>query len=281
MTTFQPTKGLLAGIALEEWEAQDLANAADSQVRNKIERITFYKSELRRKNFRGISFSECNFAKSKFEQVTFRKCTFAKVDFTRTSFVDCTFSECRFVNCDPYYAAFNKCAVNPSEFKECYSQDSDWNKALILFSNLREDLEKEGNGRMARIAEYYYRVWERRRLYRLWKVNETSSFWPWFRNFTVAALTGYGERPMYLGSWMLVLVTLMAFVYLKWFPYALASNQNGFTDYWYFSFKVFCAQGFTSEPMSLGLLSCQVLEFAIGLVLVALLVGSVTRKLSS
>jgi hypothetical protein len=134
---------------------------------------------------------------------------------------------------------------------------------------------------MARVAEYHYRVWERRRLYQLWRVHETSGFWPWFRSLLVAILTGYGERPVYVGGWMLVLITIMSAVYWKWFPYAVSVANAGPGDYWYFSFKVFCAQGFETQFVTTGLLCCQVTEFALGLILIALLVGSVTRKLSS
>jgi hypothetical protein len=286
MGSFQPTTGLLTGMTLQIWDADKLAQAAESHTGRKIENVSFYNGELSRKTFRGVSFQHCNFARSRFEHLTFRKCTFTKVDMTRTRFVDCTFSECKFLNCDPYYTSFTNCAVHPAEFDKCYTDDSEWNKALILFSTLRRSIERTGNGRMARVAEYYYRVWERKRLYSLWKVHETSSFFAWFGNLLIAMLTGYGERPVYIGSWMLVLITSMAVVYKSWFPYAIAaagsSVANGhFTDYWFFSFKVFCAQGFTPAPISMGFLTCQVLEFAAGLILVALLVGSVTRKLSA
>ena len=80
---------------------------------------------------------------------------------------------------------------------------------------------------------------------------------------------------------MLVLISIMAAIYRKWFPHAVSADNAGFGDYWYFSFKVFCAQGFASQFVTAGLLCCQVTEFAIGLVLIALMVGSVTRKLSS
>jgi hypothetical protein len=134
---------------------------------------------------------------------------------------------------------------------------------------------------MARAAEYYYRVWERRRLYHLWKTKETSGFWPYCRSCVVAILTGYGEQPIYIGGWIIFLITAMGFVYQRWFPGAVGTKEAKFADYWFFSFKLFCAQGLTSMSVSRGFVACQVLEVAIGLVLVALLVGSVTRKLSS
>jgi hypothetical protein len=80
---------------------------------------------------------------------------------------------------------------------------------------------------MARVAEYHYHIWERRRLYQLWKVHETSGPWPWFRSLLVAILTGYGERPVYIGGWMLLLITVMATIYWRWFPYSVtASGQD-------------------------------------------------------
>ena len=280
MASVQLTTGLLVGKTLHVWDANALVNAADSN-HGKIEDVSFYRGELQRKTLRGIAFGNCNFARSRFERVTFRKCTFTKVDFTRTTFVECSFSECRFVDCDPYNARFIRCVVDPSEFEKCYTEDSLWNKALILFANLRRGLESAGNGRMARVAEYHYRVWERRRLYWLWRVHETSGFWPWFRSLLVSILTGYGERPVYVGTWMLVLISAMAEIYRRWFPYVVSNGNAALGDYWYFSFKVFCAQGFAGEFVTTGLLCCQVTEFALGLILIALLVGSVTRKLSS
>jgi hypothetical protein len=280
MASIQLTTGLLSGRKLEVWDSGSLAQVADSHI-SKLEDVSFYDGELKRKTFRGISFRNCNFARSRFHSIVFRKCSFTRVDFTRTLFVECSFSECSFVDCDPYHARFIKCALDPSEFAKCYTEDSHWNKALILFANLRRGLENAGNGRMARVAEYHYRVWERRRLYRLWRVNETSGFWPWFRSLFVAMVTGYGERPIYLGAWMIGLITAMASVYRQWFPYVVTSGKSGFTDFWYFSFKVFCAQGFTDHFLTSGLLVCQVGEFSVGVVLISLLVGSVTRKLSS
>jgi uncharacterized protein YjbI with pentapeptide repeats len=272
--------GLLKGKTVEVWEPSTLADAAEAHSK-KIEAISFYRSALERRTFRGITFSNCNFARSRFKEIVFRKCTFKMVDFTRTTFIECYFSECAFIDCDPYHARFRRCAIDPSEFKNCYSDDALWNKALLLFSTLRQELEREGNGRMARVADYYYRVWERRRLHWLWKVSETSSRWPWLRSLLVSLLTGYGERPAYVGAWMLALITTMGCVYWKWFPFVVSGDKPGLGSYWYFSFKIFCAQGFASEFVTTGLLLCQVVEFSLGLFFIALLVGSVTRKLSS
>lgn len=96
----------------------------------------------------------------------------------------------------------------------------------------------------------------------------------------LAVLMGYGERPAYLGGWMFALITVMALVYQKWFPFSVNPSASGFVDYWYFSLKIFCAQGFASSYFTVGLMATQVVEFALGLILIALLVGSVTRKLS-
>jgi hypothetical protein len=279
MGSIQIPTGLLKGKSLQTWEAVALANLADSHER-RVEDVSFFRGELRRRTFRSITFANCSFARSRFEGITFRKCSFTHVDLTRTIFVECSFSECSFVDCDPYHARFIRCVVDPSEFAKCYTDDDLWNKALILFANLRRGLENGGDGRMARVAEYHYRIWERRRLYQLWKVHETSGPWPWFRSLLVAILTGYGERPVYIGGWMLMLITVMAAIYWRWFPFAVTASNAGLGDYWYFSLKVFCAQGFDSQFVTAGLLCCQVTEFALGLILIALLVGSVTRKLS-
>jgi Pentapeptide repeats (9 copies) len=232
MGTIQLPTGLLAGRNLQVWQPDALADIADS-LQTKVENVSVYRGELRRrKTFRGVAFENCNFARTRFEGITFRKCSFTRVDLTRSIFVECSFSECNFVDCDPYNARFIRCVVDPSEFKNCYREDSLWNKALILFANLRSGLEKAGNGRMARVAEYHYRVWERRRLYWLWDVHGTSGAWPWFRSLCVAVLTGYGERPAYLGGWMLALITVMAVVYRTCLPYAVTSANPGIEDYW-------------------------------------------------
>jgi hypothetical protein len=68
---------------------------------------------------------------------------------------------------------------------------------------------------------------------------------------------------------------------MRWFPGILGPGSSRYFDYWYFSFRVFFAQGFTDKVSSVGLLALQVGEFAFGLVLVALMIGSVTRKLSA
>lgn len=281
MATVDLTSGILAGTTLEVWDAEQLGYAADSIHRDRLEKVSFYRGELRRKTFRGVTFQSCSFARTTFRSISFRKCAFNNVDMIRTVFVDCTFSECDFLNCDPYNARFTRCAVDPAYFKKCYQDDNVYNKALILFSTLRQSLEREGNGRMARTAEYYYRIWERRRLYHLWRTKETSGFWPWCRSFLVAILTGYGERPVYIGGWILALITFMGFVYQRWFPAAIGAKQANFADYWFFSFRLFCTQGLTSTFAGRGVVACEVLEVAIGLVLIALLLGSVTRKLSS
>jgi hypothetical protein len=155
------------------------------------------------------------------------------------------------------------------------------NKAVILFANLKRNLEGLGGGRMERFAEYYYWIWERRRFYSLWKNAETAGPWPWIRSLAVWIVTGYGERPEFVGAWMMLLVTLTSLVYKYAFA-TLVPHANGrFGDFWYFSLKVFCAQGFDSQFSTTAFLACQVAEFALGLVLISLLVASVTRKLSS
>src|ERR1039458_2231297 len=124
--------GLLAGRNLQVWEAGALAEAADSHE-SKLENVSFYHDELRRKTFRGKAFLSCNFARSRFEGITFRKCSFTGFDFTRAVFVECSFSECSFVDCDPYHARFIRCVVDPSEFKKCYREYSLWTKARSFF----------------------------------------------------------------------------------------------------------------------------------------------------
>lgn len=184
------------------------------------------------------------------------------------------------MDCDPYYAKFQRCVLDPSEFSDCYRDDKVWNKALILFATLRRSLDLAGNSRMARVAEYHYRIWERKRLYWLWRHAETSGPLPWLRSMFAFILTGYGERPIYVDGWMLMLIALMGEIYQNLFPYVITGDHLTFLDYWFFSFKIFCAKGFTNSYQTSGLLLSQVTEFSIGLVLIALLVGSVTRKLS-
>jgi hypothetical protein len=284
-TSWDPTKpvpsGFLKGETLQPWDAAKLEDFADSNERKKLEDISFYRDKLERKTFRGVTFRNCNFARTRFERITFRRCKFTRVDLTKCVFTGCSFSECDFTNCDPYNATFEGCAVDPAQFKNCYVGDDLYNKALILFANLRRSLESSGDGRMARAAQYYYRVWDRRRLYALWRKSEAGGALPWLRSLIVAAVTGYGERPELIGAWMIMLVTVMSLVYRYAFAGFVPRPSGGFGDFWYFSLKVFCAQGFDSRFSTTGLLACQVAEFALGLVLISLFVGSVTRKLSS
>lgn len=270
--------GILRGIDLEVWDAAKLAEFAHSEQTPELSRVSFYGGKLQRLVFRGSHFIECSFARSRFVSVTFRRCAFKKVDLTRVRFLDCHFSDCTFENCDPYNLGFVRSVVTPGSFKRCY-QEKDYNKALILFANLRVGLERAGDFRLARAAEYYYRVWERRRSYHLWRDRETSGITPWLWSLFLGSLTGYGERPAYLSIWVAGLITLMAAVYKHWFPLVVTTPQQ-FATYWYFSFKVFCAQGFTSDYPGGGLFACQLSEFVIGLIFISLLVGAITRKLS-
>jgi Pentapeptide repeats (9 copies) len=279
MDIFHIDKGLLKGVDVEIWDAAKLGDFARSEGAGELTQASLYSGELRRLVFRGITFTECSFARTRFVEVTFRRCKFKKVDLTRALFRDCHFSDCIFENCDPYNCSFLRTVVDPATFKPCYGE-KDWNRALILFANLKLGFEKAGNGRLARATEYRYRIWERRRLYHLWRDRETSGPFPWVGSLLVGSLTGYGERPAYVAGWMIALITAMSFVYRHWFPFVATPADNSFARYWYFSFKVFCARGFAPEYATAGLLACQVVEFALGLVLIALLVGSITRKLS-
>jgi hypothetical protein len=281
MSAIKIDKGILDGEELEERDAQFLTNFCASPDLNEMRRVSFYKGTLSKVAFRGVRFEECSFAKSTFSDVSFRQCGFSKVDLTRTKFVKCFFSDCSFVECDPYYASFEGCVVAPSAFKQCYKLVKDWNKAVGLFARLMRDLEAAGDGRASRAAEYYYRVWQQRHLYHKWRSRGLSGFTPWFWSWFLGVFTGYGERPVYLLGWMFALITVMGGVYWKWFPFSLSPPVPDFLSYWYFSFKIFCAKGFTNDVLSKGLLACQVGEFILGVILLAMLVGSVTRKLSS
>lgn len=274
------TKGYLAGEELAEWSAQDFVEFCAQSESSNLSHISFYEGSLDRVAFRGVSFQTCNFSKSTFRRVNFRKCTFKRVDLTRTRFLDCFFSDCTFTDCNPYYASFEKSVIHPSAFKSCYRSVGDWNRATVLFTGLKRDLEATGNGRASRAAEYYYRKWERIHLYHKWRFRQLSGMTPWLWSWLLDAFMGYGERPIYLLIWMLGLITVMGGVYKAWFPFSISPTSSDFWSYWYFSFKIFCAKGFTNDVLSKGLLFCQVLEFSLGLVLLSLLVGSVTRKLS-
>jgi hypothetical protein len=168
----------------------------------------------------------------------------------------------------------------PLHLSDVYSVAEDWNKAVGLFARLRRDLEAAGDGRASRAAEYYFRVWQRRHLYHK-RFHGLSGLTPWLWSWFLGVFTGYGERPAYLLGWMFALITAMGAVYWEWFPFSLSPPAKDFLSYWYFSFKIFCAKGFTNDVLSKGLLACQVGEFTLGLILLATLVGSVTRKLSS
>jgi hypothetical protein len=192
--------------------------------------------------------------------------------------VNCYFSDCQFIDCDPYYPTFARTVINPKAFEKCYGPQ-ELNKALVLFAALKRGLEASGYHREARAADYYYRRWERELLYQRWTSKGTSGIRPWLWSLLVATLTGYGERPQYLAFWMYGLITVAAFVYWEWMPWSV-SGAKAFRDYWYFSFKVFCAQGFTSSPITRGLLIGELLEFSLGLLLISLLLGSIARKLS-
>ncbi len=279
MATVHIDKGILKGIDLEVWDGAKLVEFARSEQSFDLSRVAYYAGELQRQVFRGVNFTECSFARSRFVSVTFRRCQFRRVDLTRTKFLDCHFSECVFEDCDPYNPRFVRTVVKPAAFKRCY-REKDYNKALLLFTNLRSGFERAGDIRLARAAEYYYRLWERRRSYHLWRHRETSGITSWLGSLFLGSLTGYGERPAYLGVWVTALITIMAAVYQRWFPFVVATASTNFAAYWYFSFKVFCGRGFTPEYVSTALLGCQVSEFTLGLIFISLLVGSVARKLS-
>lgn len=274
--------GILRGLELDECSVPDLQRIAASRDVPSLERASFYGGELENVSFSGLTFRDCNFARVVFRRVNFRRCRFERVDLTRSKFEDCYISDCSFVACDPYYVTFEKTEVDPSDFQRCYEKDGDWNKALLLFSALREDLRTRGSGRKSNTAEYHLRVWERRHMYLRWyKKRRLEYLLPWMQSLLIGGLTGYGERPAYLAIWMFALISLAAVGYMKWFPSAAPGLSGGYLRYWYFSFRVFFAQGFRGSPPAVGQLAFQVAEFGSGLVLVAMFIGSVTRKLSS
>jgi hypothetical protein len=280
------TKGTLAGLNLQEITEGDLRNLSQSPVSTELNRKSFYKGELGTKNspggvtFQGISFKECSFARATFEEINFSRCEFIHVDLTRAIFKGCFFSDTTFLDCDPYYTSFQRTEIDPSAFKSCFRAHSEWNKALLLFSNLRRSLRELGETRSSRTAEYYFRVWQRRRLYHRWHFKRNSGFGTWFASLCLGGLTGYGERPVYLAGWAFALITTLSVIYMKWLPYALSGVNLRYRDYWYYSFKVFFAQGLAASFQSIPLSVIQLSEFLSGLVMVSLLIGSIARKLS-
>jgi Pentapeptide repeats (9 copies) len=280
MGTIQIDKGMLKGLALESCTSEQLQSMADPAHTAEIIRFTFYKGEVGRAVYRGVLFFECGFAKSVFHHVSFYKCRFHRVDLVRTRFKNCFFFKCEFEDCDPYYAQFEDTEIDPASFAKCYRRNSDWNKALVLFSGLRRSLEAYGEGRLSRAADYYFRTWQRRRLQYLWKSKQRSGFVPWFWNVCIWLLTGYGERPAYLSLWAAGIISLLAVIYEEFFPYAVADPKHGYADFWYLSFRVFFGSGFATNLQTLCLFAVQLGEFACGLSLVALLIASITRKLS-
>lgn len=274
------TKGILTGLNLQELAEADLRSLSQSTVRTELALTSFYNGNLKGATFQGITFKECSFARVVFEKTTFSRCKFIRVDLTRAVFKDCFFSDTTFRDCDPYYASFERTEIDPSSFKNCFGAHTEWNKALLLFSNLRLSLKETGETRSSRKAEYYFRVWQRRRLYHRWHFKRISGFGAWFRSLCLGALTGYGERPVYLAGWAFAVITTLSAVYMKWLPCALDSVNPRFRDYWYYSFKVFFAQGLSAGFQSVPLSAVQVAEFLSGLVMVSLLIGSIVRKLS-
>jgi Pentapeptide repeats (9 copies) len=274
------TKGMLKGLELDVLTPERLKGFAEPAQASKLQRGSFYKLELEHAVYRGVIFSECSFARSEFKRVSFYKCQFSKVDLTRSKFVNCLFFKCDFQNCDPYYASFRDTEVDPASLKKCYSLDTDWNKALLLFSELRRSLLTLGEGSLSRTADYYFRIWHRRRLHDLWKRKQMSGFFRWFWSLCLWLLTGYGERPGFLSLWAGGLISIWAIVYMKWFQYAVSNPHYGYLDFWYLSFRVFFGRAFTGDLQSSSLFITQIGEFASGLLLVALLIASVTRKLS-
>jgi hypothetical protein len=279
MSSVKIEKGLLSGQELRPNDPEELRQFAQTES-IELDHVSFYKKALSHVTFRGVTFRACSLAQSSFEHVNFRKCKFDQVDLTRTRFANCYFSDCSFIDCDPYNALFPDSVVDPSAFKKCYTSNKDLNKALLLFSGLKRDLQAAGNSRASRAADYYYSKWERRLLYHRWRFRQMSGARPWLWSLILGSLTGYGERPIYLLFWMFSMITGMGVVYKTYFPFSLSPGNYDFWSYWYFSFKIFCAKGFTNDVLSGGLLFCQVAEFTFGLILLALLIGSVTRKLS-
>jgi hypothetical protein len=211
--------GILKNLTLDVYTKERLEGLAEPSDPNSIRRASFYRGELGRAVYRGVTFSECGFGQSVFKHVSFYKCRFYKVDFTRTKFENCFFFKCDFQNCDPYYASFENSEIDPASFKECYVIDSDWNKAVVLFSELRRSLAAYGEGSLSRSADYYFRTWHRRRLRHLWMKKQMSGPLPWLRSVCLWLLTGYGEMPGNLAFWAVLVISALAAVYMKWFPF--------------------------------------------------------------
>jgi len=93
-------------------------------------------------------------------------------------------------------------------------------------------------------------------------------------------LTGYGERPAYLFIWALGIISTVAVVYAEWFPFVVPAPKHGYADFWYLSSQVFFGKGLSVTFQTIGLSIVQLGEFGCGLVLIALLIASITRKLS-
>jgi Pentapeptide repeats (9 copies) len=271
-------KGLLAGKDLRPWEAADLLQFAQSDE-TELKNVSLFQKTVERGVFRSVRFQDCNFARTEFRETTFRKCVFERVDLTRTTFRECVFSDCRFINSDPYHATFPGSVIAPSSFKKCF-KSSDLNKALILFLDLKRELEESGDHRGSRAADYYYRRWERNLLHHRWRNRQIFGIGPWLWSLFLGSLTGYGERPQYLLLWTIGLITASSFIYRFVYPACVSLADQRFLGYWYFSFKVFCGKGFTTDALSRALVTFQVIEFTLGMVFLALLVGSITRKLS-
>jgi hypothetical protein len=280
MATIRINKGILKGLDLEDMTGEQLQRMAEPAHATELTRSSFYKGKLGRAVYRGMLFSECGFAWSEFQHVSFYKCKFRRVDLTRSKFVNCFFFKCEFDDCDPYYASFENTEIDPASFGKCYHRHGDWNKALVLFSELRRSLQAYGEGRLSRAADYYFRTWQRRRLQHLWKTKQRSGFSPWFWNVCIWLLTGYGERPAYLSLWAGGVISLLALVYMRLFPYSVTSPKYGYADFWYLSFRVFFGRAFSDGLQTLSLFIVQLGEFGCGLLLIALLIASVTRKLS-
>jgi hypothetical protein len=265
---------------LRDLAEADLHKLSQSAERIELARASFYKGNLKGATFQGVTFKECGFARITFEKIYFSRCKFTRVDLTRAVFKECFFSDTTFDDCDPYYTSFERTEIDPSSFKHCFRSHDEWNKALLLYSNLRSSLKELGETRSSRSAEYYFRVWQRRRLFHRWHFKRIAGFGAWFGSLCLGAVTGYGERPVYLAGWAFAVITGLSVIYMKWLPYALDSVNRGFRDYWYYSFKVFFAQGLAAGFQSVPLSALQVAEFLSGLVMVSLLIGSIARKLS-
>ena len=280
-------QGLLQGLTLDVWGAAELAAAGK---RTEIQLVSFYRQRLDGGrpgiSFRGVTFRRCGFGHSIFSNISFINCRFEEVDLTRSQFRNCLFSSCKFINSDPYYALFPHSDIDPSSFAGtyratgCYTKSRDYNKATLLFSNLRASLIRRGDVRKAKRAEYYLRVWERKKLWVYsWKRKDHGKF-VWLQSLFLGSLNGYGERPQYTLVRMIAVITLFAAAYRHLFATAITTGQ-GYLDDWYFSFRVFFAQAFGPQLPAPRLLLCQGVEFGFGLILVAVFIGSAARKLSA